>query len=313
MCHQAGVHDFLGALPSSVSVLSVPGDAHTIGNSTEGRISMTDPNQKVYSGVDTHLDVNVAAVIDETGRLLGTRTFPTSPLGLRRLERWIAGHDSVATIGVEGTGTYGLGLHRDLTTAGNQVIEVNRPNGQTRRAKGKSDTVDAEAAARAVLSGHAAAIPKLRNGIVEAIRVLRSTARATRVQMTRLESQVRHLVITAPETIRVDLQGLTDRRRMGRAAAYPPGPDGSDIPTATKTALRTLARQCSPRWPGSARSRHPAARPTDTASTAQETGKPTRPCTASSWSACHTSTQRPWTTWLGAPPNDCPSATSAAA
>ena len=65
----------------------------------------------VYGGVDTHLDdthldVHVAAVIDDTGRLLGTKPFPTSPLGLRQLQRWLAGHGQVAKVGVEGTGTY---------------------------------------------------------------------------------------------------------------------------------------------------------------------------------------------------------------
>ena len=108
----------------------------------------------VYGGTGTHLDVHVAAVIDSTGRLLGTKSFPTSPLGLRQLERWLAGHGQVAKVGVEGTGTYGLGLQRVLQAAGHEVIEVNRPNRQMRRSKGKSDTVDAEAAARAVLAGH---------------------------------------------------------------------------------------------------------------------------------------------------------------
>ena len=108
----------------------------------------------VYGGTGTHLDVHVAAVIDITGRLLATKSFPTSPLGLRQLERWLASHGQVAKVGVEGTGTYGLGLQRVLQASGHEVIEVNRPNRQMRRSKGKSDTVDAEAAARAVLAGH---------------------------------------------------------------------------------------------------------------------------------------------------------------
>ena len=115
---------------------------------------MKEERRIVHGGTGTHRDVHVAAVVDGTGRLLATKSFPTSPLGLRRMERWLSGHGQVAKVGVEGTGTYGLGLQRMLQAAGHEVIEVNRPNRQMRRSKGKSDTVDAEAAARAVLAGH---------------------------------------------------------------------------------------------------------------------------------------------------------------
>jgi transposase len=197
----------------------------------------------VYGGVDTHLDVHVAAVVDGTGRLLGTKSFPTSPLGLRRLERWLSGHGQVAGVGVEGTGTYGLGLQRVLQAAGHDVVEVNRPNRQLRRSKGKSDTVDAEAAARAVLAGHATSTPKSRDGIVECLRVLRLADRSMREQMTRLHGQLDHLTITAPEAIRVDMTGLSALRRARKAAACRPSDSIGDVASATKTAMRTLARQ----------------------------------------------------------------------
>ena len=197
----------------------------------------------VYGGVDTHLDVHVAAVVDGTGRLLGTKSFPTSPLGLRRLERWLSGHGQVAGVGVEGTGTYGLGLQRVLQAAGHDVVEVNRPNRQLRRSKGKSDTVDAEAAARAVLAGHATSTPKSRDGIVECLRVLRLADRSMREQMTRLHGQLDHLTITAPEAIRVDMTGLSALRRARKDAACRPSDSIGDVSSATKTAMRTLARQ----------------------------------------------------------------------
>lgn len=204
---------------------------------------MTDQRLEIYGGVDTHMDIHVAAATDHTGRLLGTRSFPTSPLGLRRLERWLSGHGNVVKIGVEGTGSYGLGLLRVLNEAGHSVVEVNRPNRALRRSRGKSDTVDAEAAARAVLAGHASATPKSRDGIVESIRVLRLAAKTTRHSMSRIDAQILHLTVTAPEPIRVDLQALSPRKRVARAAAYRPGPDAADITNATKIALRTLARQ----------------------------------------------------------------------
>jgi transposase len=61
------------------------------------------------------------------------------------------------------------------------VLEVNQPHPDTRHRRGKSDAVDAEAAARKVLSGEATAVPKYTTGPVEAIRLLRG-ARASAVK-----------------------------------------------------------------------------------------------------------------------------------
>jgi transposase len=245
MRHQAGGRDLIGALPSALTVLSVPRPGGVPANRMEwkGNTMMTDSLRVVYGGVDTHLDVHVAAAVDQTGRLLASKAFPTTPLGLRRLEQWMSRHGQIARVGVEGTGTYGLGLQRVLQQAGHEVIEVNRPNRQMRRSRGKSDTVDAEAAARAVLSGHATIVPKSRDGVVESMRVLRVAIQSARRQMGRITAQIRHLIVTAPEPIRVDLQALSDRKRIAKAAGYRPGDDPADVTTATKTALRTLARQ----------------------------------------------------------------------
>ncbi len=204
---------------------------------------MKHSDRIVYGGVDTHLDVHAAAVIDQTGRLLATSQFPTTPLGLRRLERWLTSHGTVTKVGVEGTGAYGLGLLRVLQAAGHEVIEVNRPNRQLRRSRGKSDTVDAESAARAVLAGHATSIPKTRDGISECLRMLRIADQSAKEQMTRLHARIDHLAICAPEAIRVELQSLTALKRTRKAAAYRPSGDIADVTFVAKTALRTLARQ----------------------------------------------------------------------
>ncbi len=76
-------------------------------------------------------------------------------------------------IGVEGTGAYGAGLTRALHGAGITVVEVDRPDRKTRRDQGKSDPLDAYAAARAAASGRATGTPKTRTGDVESVRVLR--------------------------------------------------------------------------------------------------------------------------------------------
>ncbi len=120
----------------------------------------------VFVGVDTHADTHHVAVIDQLGRHLGDREFPADPDGYRSLLDWISSIGSVAGVGVEGTGTYGAQLGRVLTAAGLAVLEVNRPDRATRRANGKSDPVDAYAAAQAVASGRADSVPKSRDGIV---------------------------------------------------------------------------------------------------------------------------------------------------
>jgi transposase len=82
---------------------------------------------------------------------------------------------------VEGTGSSGAGLVRFLAASGQRVLEVNRPDRATRRRLGKSDPVDADAAARAVQAGEATGIPKAQDGTVEMVRSLR-VARQTAVK-----------------------------------------------------------------------------------------------------------------------------------
>lgn len=139
---------------------------------------MQDETGVVTGGVDTHLRVHVAAVVNAIGKILGTASFPVTMAGYRARLAWMAGFGTVARIGVEGTGAYGAGLARHLRGAGVCVIEVNRPDRQLRRRRGKSDTTDAEAAARAVLNGEATVVPKNGDGRVEAIRALRVARRS---------------------------------------------------------------------------------------------------------------------------------------
>ena len=128
---------------------------------------------QITGGVDTHLEVHVAAALDDHGGLLGTASFATTPDGYRELAAWLCSFGDVVLVGVEGTGSYGTGLARHLQAAGIEVVEVDRPNRQRRRRAGKSDTHDAVSAARAAFAGDALGAPKTREGNVEAIRVLR--------------------------------------------------------------------------------------------------------------------------------------------
>ena len=203
---------------------------------------MADTGRTVYGGVDTHKEFHVAAVVDEIGQILATATFPASSAGYRRLERWLGEHGTVARVGVEGTGSYGAGLARHLAGSGIEVVEVNRPNRQLRRRRGKNDTVDAEAAARAALNGDANGAPKSSEGVVEAIRMTRVVFCSIRNTRTRVANQLRDLIVTAPDTLRSELGPLDTDARVERCARLRPGPDPTDPLTAAKTALRTLAR-----------------------------------------------------------------------
>ncbi len=150
---------------------------------------MTTMPLRITGGVDTHLDVHVAAALDHRGGLVGVESFDTTAAGYCSLLAWLASFGVVEAVGVEGTGSYGAGLTRHLQGNGIRVVEVDRPNRQRRRRRGKSDPQDAITAARAAQSGDATGEAKTRNGNVEAMRVLRvvrSSARSERPRSTAL-------------------------------------------------------------------------------------------------------------------------------
>jgi len=204
---------------------------------------MADARRVVVGGVDTHKDVHVAAVIDGQGRILGTLECKTTAKGHGRLLAWMRSFGELVKVGVEGSGSYGAGLTRYLAGAGIEVLEVNRPNRQTRRLRGKSDTVDAEAAARAVLSGEARVTPKSQDGIVESIRALRVAFTSARGARAGVINQIDALIVGAPGELRNALEALSTSERVGRCARFRAGGDPADPVEGTKLALRALARR----------------------------------------------------------------------
>ena len=196
----------------------------------------------VTGGVDTHLDVHVAAALDQIGGLLGTASFPTTPLGYAQLIEWLVGFGAVSQVGVEGTSSYGAGLTRSLQAEGIDVVEVDRPNRQKRRRVGKSDTLDAIAAARAALAGEALGQPKSKSGNVEGIRVLGVARQSSIKARTQALNQIRSLVSTAPTELRERLRALPIKQMVTVCAAFRPA-DDSSVETSTKLALRVLARR----------------------------------------------------------------------
>jgi transposase len=199
-------------------------------------------SRAVTGGIDTHKDIHVAAALDENGVLLATASFPATRTGYERLLAWLTGFGPLGKVGIEGTGSFGVGLTRHLRAAGVEVVEVNRPNRQLLRARGKSDTVDAEAAARAVLSGQAAGIPKSSTGPVEALRALRVARRSAVKARTQAGNQIRDLIVNSPQELRDQLDRLSLAAQVTRCAAWRPGSSKELVP-ATKRSLRHLARR----------------------------------------------------------------------
>jgi transposase len=157
---------------------------------------------QIVLGIDTHKHTHVAVVLDGLGRVEGQLQFPASDAGTQRLLTWNRKHGGALVAGVEGTGSYGYQLTRALQLAGMRVLEVNRPDRANRRRRGKSDPIDAEAAARAVLSGQANAIPKDREGLVDTLRAL-TMARGSAVKATtQASNQIKALLVSCPEPLR---------------------------------------------------------------------------------------------------------------
>ena len=139
--------------------------------------------RKVIVGVDTHKHIHVAVAIDQHGARLGDLAVSADTGGYTQLEQWARALGRIDRFGIEGTGSYGAGLTSFLRRCGHRIVECNRADRRARRQNGKSDTVDAEAAARSVLGGTSAIVPKTGDGQVEMIRqikIARDTARKGR-------------------------------------------------------------------------------------------------------------------------------------
>ena len=167
----------------------------------------------------------------------------TNHPGYESLAGWLAGFGPVIRVGVEGTGSYGVGLSRFLTAAGIEVVEVDRPNRQLRRRKGKSDPTDAVEAARAALSGQASVTPKTRNGPVEQMRVLLVAHRSARQQRVQSLNQLRHLVLTAPEPIQARFKDRYKAGLITEAANMRPRQGSDPVTYTTNIVIRDLARR----------------------------------------------------------------------
>jgi transposase len=197
---------------------------------------------EVILGVDTHKAVHAAAVVTALGALLAARTFPATAAGYRDLVNWARSLGPLQRAGVECTGSYGAALARHLLSDGIAVIEVSQPDRATRRRRGKTDAIDAESAARAVLTGQATASAKAGDGPVEMIRMFKLAKASAIKARTQAINQLKAVLVGADPELREKLSGLGSTVLVRRCAQLDDSiPAG--VTSAAAYTLRLLARR----------------------------------------------------------------------
>src|SRR5450756_2631253 len=115
-------------------------------------------------GIDTHKATLAACAIDELGRPIGEATFANDPPGHAAFITWARSMAPDATVGIEGSSSFGAPLARSAQLAGLAVREVpphlSRVERRRTRRPGKSDPGDALAIAR--VTAREANLPPIR-------------------------------------------------------------------------------------------------------------------------------------------------------
>jgi transposase len=158
-------------------------------------------------GVDTHRDEHLLAIVTApAGTVAAGSAAAANARGYREPLRVAAKHaPGRRAWAIEGTGSYGAGLARFLAGRGETVLEVSRTPRAERRLRGKDDTLDAARTARAALAADTLALP-CTGERREALRLL-LVARRSAVDVRREAlTQLRALIVTAPEPLRQELR-----------------------------------------------------------------------------------------------------------
>ncbi|MGS0685658.1 IS110 family transposase [Nakamurella sp. GG22] len=198
--------------------------------------------RRVIVGLDTHKFIHVAVALDADGAVLESRSVTADSAGYEELIGWAAKLGQEVVFAVEGTGSYGAGVSVAIRRHGLEVVEVSRTDRRDRRLRGKSDTLDAENAARAVLAGRATSVPKAADGTVEMIRQIKVAKDVAVKARTAAMVTLKSVLINAPAELREALQPLTKMALIHRCAALRPG-DVTSVAAASKHALRAISRR----------------------------------------------------------------------
>lgn len=195
----------------------------------------------IIAGVDTHADTHYAAIVSSTGEHLGAAQFPATEAGYRALAGFITCYGPLKRVGVEGTNSFGAGLTRHLRSVGINVVEVIRPARQTRRMRGKSDEIDAYAAAQLALADNDTVTPKTNTGAVEALRVTSAARRSAVKAHAETMTQIKSLLVTAPEQLRSEYRDLSAKQLIARLASARVRSVDDQVAACTRRTLKRLA------------------------------------------------------------------------
>ncbi|WP_328520568.1 IS110 family transposase [Kribbella sp. NBC_00359] len=195
-------------------------------------------------GVDTHARTNTFALLEtRSGVVLATETFPTSAAGNRRATQWVLRNSEGSVLAaVEGTSSYGAGISQALQDEGVDVVEV-RPLAHASRAHtGKSDPIDAEAAARHVLGQDFTRLARPRDtGARSALRILLSARSIIDQQRTANRNALTALVRT--NNLGIDARHPLTDAQVRTIAAWRLRPNQTtDAATVARAEARRLAQ-----------------------------------------------------------------------
>ena len=232
--------DLIGACHRPTRPITGPSELRATATEERRQVTPTETDRRIYCGIDTHADTHHAAVLTDTAVPIEHRQFCATADGYEELSEWLLQQGIPISVGIEGTSSYGAGISRHLRHIA--TAEVPRPNRKLRRSNGKSDPIDAEAAARAVLARHQLNDPKHGDGPIESIRALR-VARAGAVKATTASmNTIRSMLVTAPDTLRAQLRGKSATALLDACIALDVDTTTlTDPSNATMLALRSIA------------------------------------------------------------------------
>ncbi len=195
-------------------------------------------------GVDTHCDAHELAVVAaSSGGVVARSSQRANPRGYAETIRFAAAHAPGRRVwAIEGTGHYGAGLARYLALHGEAIVEVGRMPRSGQRLEGKDDRLDAIRAARAALGSDKLAVPRVGERR-EALRMLLSTRRSAVEVRRQSLTQLRSMIVTAPEELREQLRSLPTQQLLTRCGRLRGPRSGSPDELAAVLVLRTLAQR----------------------------------------------------------------------
>jgi transposase len=226
-----------GLAPDRARLVDVGGQQDLVLGARNTVSPMTFRACAVCSGV---VFIHVAAALDDFGGVLDTGKFSADRAGYAELIDWASRLGHIVTFAIEGTGSYGAGLVAAVRRSGIGVVEVMRTDRRDRRLRAKSDCLDAENAARAVLSGHANATPKTNDGTVEMIRQIKVAKDVALKARTAAMISLKTVIVNAPDELREQLQPLSKMALIRRCASLRPT-DIATVEAATTYTLRSIA------------------------------------------------------------------------